>query len=716
MYRRALGKELVSLVYHIELSKAGWVEKTYEKLLEEIFWLAKGGLSLEQAQEQLRTNFGIQCDKELIQRIINKLLANRTLVHLPNGKLKLSEKKISELEKTLSDFERLENHVKQYFTSLIKTTAASPENVWADFLHNVLIPFIQANGAEVFALFEASPAKGPPREIAYIKQFVERYPEEIRKQLSHAIASFFKADNLNVRAYLFRLLHAYLCVQALGLSEHILQTLTQLSKVKPEFVLFTDTNFLLSILELHDNPSNEAAIALLALLPKVTKHVTVKLYVLPHTLRETKHTLIKHREHLASIIWSKNIVEVLGNQQLSGINRKFLELLSQTPGLTPQNFLDPYIENLQTILRSKGVEVFNESIEPYKSKSEVIDDIVEQQEYEKKHKESPKTYEQLEHDMILWHFAHDKRAPSTDSPVQAKYWVVTIDYGLLGFDKHKCEKIGENLPVCIHPSTLLNMLRFWIPRSPELEQALFTSVQLPFLSRELDTETEQITLRILQTLSRFEDVDDLSPDILAEILRDEALRARIKEENDVQKQIELVKEAMVRELERIKSDKQKWEEKAKEQEKTLQQIKYDSEQQIRHLQQKIEELKEALEKERLEREKEKRERFEEHERQKIRRFILTGIICLILAGGLSTWGVATLVNRFVYPNRSFLRQMISTGLLSLSLWITSFSWFAQRKGLHGKSRFVDIVIRSRNWHWLLTLSSIALNELFQSIP
>jgi hypothetical protein len=65
-----------------------------------------------------------------------------------------------------------------------------------------------------------------------------------------------------VRQYLLRSLNAWLFVEAAGLTDATLASIEKLSGSQPSFRLFIDTNVMFSILNLHENPYNEAALSI----------------------------------------------------------------------------------------------------------------------------------------------------------------------------------------------------------------------------------------------------------------------------------------------------------------------------------------------------------------------------------------------------------------------------------------------------------------------
>lgn len=158
-----------------------------------------------------------------------------------------------------------------------------------------------------------------------------------------------------------------------------------------------------------------------------------------------------------------------------------------------------------------------------------------------------KNYERLEHDMVLWHFVKDKRPLRPESPIDAEYWIVTADYRFLGFDAHKQRKMGTEVPICLHPTTLTQLLQFWVPQTPEFEKALLSTMRLPTVLTLMDGDAERVSLRILNALSTFENIGNLPAETTTRVLLNDALRQKLRVEDDIAKQVELVREALIEE-------------------------------------------------------------------------------------------------------------------------------------------------------------------------
>lgn len=186
----------------------------------------------------------------------------------------------------------------------------------------------------------------------------------------------------------------------------------------------------------------------------------------------------------------------------------------------------------------------------------MIDDIHEQAEVQKRiRKRGAKSYESNLHDMVLWHFTSRERPTAVDSPLEVGNWVCTVDYGLIAFDRHK-RRGTHQPPVCVTPSSLIQLLQFWAPRTDELDRALVGAIREPLLFLDFDTGTERATLRILRSISRFEGVEDLSTSTIYNVLTNDALRGRLDAAPALgpEAEAELVEAAVVEEARRLEAE------------------------------------------------------------------------------------------------------------------------------------------------------------------
>jgi hypothetical protein len=88
------------------------------------------------------------------------------------------------------------------------------------------------------------------------------------------------------------------------------------------------------------------------------------------------------------------------------------------------------------------------------------------------------------------------------------------------------------------------MLQLWLPRDEALDRALLHGIR-SLLPSVFDSQAEEATVRILTTLARYENVDDLDENTITMVLLNQALGDRIRKVDDVRQQVELVREAIV---------------------------------------------------------------------------------------------------------------------------------------------------------------------------
>lgn len=338
------------------------------------------------------------------------------------------------------------------------------------------------------------------------------------------------------------------------LDKQTIEYLTSASDKKPVFKIFVDTNFLFSILELHDNPSNESALRLKNIINQLENYIDIKLYVLPITIEETRRVLKAVHEQLQGIPISKNIAESLLEIDITGISKKIAESVnSNGRTINSNDFLTPYISNLKDILKHKNILIFGEDLETLRNDQKIISEALEHQSYfnlKRKENEKFKSYESVEHDVVIREFAKRKRENNISNVLEAIYWILTIDYKFIAYDNYKNK--SDDIQICIHPINLIQILQFWIPRNDEYESAILSNLRMPFLFHEFDKNTELITINIITRLNRFKDVSDLPTEVVTKVLIDEALREKIKDNSGEEEIIDLIENIIIKENKELK--------------------------------------------------------------------------------------------------------------------------------------------------------------------
>jgi hypothetical protein len=485
-----------------------------------------------------------------IEDLLARLVKSGRIVQDTDGVIRLSENTTQEITARERDLASLILRVQRKFTSICASAPSEAQISWAQFETHFIQPLVAELGARTYQLLSAKP-NGLPQSQTFLR-VLDLVSEAYRGALADILQRLFDPKDPDIRAYILRNLNAALLVQAVALSQQTLDGLNQRTTRQLKLRIIVDTNFLFSLIGLHENPADDVVKALKHLITELKDRLSITLYVLPITIDEAKRTLIAYEDRLRPIRVTPTIAAAARNhpEGFSGISLKFFDEAGKAKrSLTSKQYFQPYQENLLAVLRSKGVELYNQPTEHLSMDQAVINDVLSQVEYDRRIRGDAyrKSYEKWLHDVVLWHFTRRSRPPRIESPMDASFWVATIDFGFLGYDRFKCRVRDDSIPVCIHPTVLLQLLQFWIPRSDVLDAALTASIQ-PLVPHVFDHDAELLTFRILGAISRYSDIQDLSLETTEAVLFDSALRARVSGTSSVDEQIVVVHDALVAHL------------------------------------------------------------------------------------------------------------------------------------------------------------------------
>ena len=549
---KTLAPELVPLVHHIELAKAGWSLRLTEQLATAAACSSGQTTSAADLRVSIEKQYGVRTTEADVRRAVSALASKKILLEVEPGKFKASEAQRDTLERHKTEAAELEKTAKAAFEQILTTHGIEIADAWATFHDHCLSPLITEVGARIYHVLSGEPPTAEQQR--HVESYVEKYPAEQRADLTSAADEFIRSGPAGARGFILQHLHAHLLMSAASLPEATLAELQTRLKSTTQFTLLIDTNVLFSLLDLHENPGNDPSRDLQALMSLLKGKVNIQLAVLPLTLDEAKRTLLYYKQKLSRV----DVTPLLGratlrsDNWLSGITQRFFQAAGQgRRRLSADAYFEPYLDDLLTIARSKGIELYNENTTRYGTRQDVVDDILAQQTHEKSKSDHPKPYDAIHHDVVLWHCVNDRRGAGSEGPLDATYWLVTLDFQLLGFDSFKHRSRASYVPICIHPTVLVQLLQLWLPRDAHVDGAMLNSLR-SMLPHRFDTDAEEITVKILTSLSRYENADGLGEATAVEILMNQALRQRMRGEKDIDRQTQLVREAIIEEMERAK--------------------------------------------------------------------------------------------------------------------------------------------------------------------
>jgi hypothetical protein len=559
---RALPLEIGRLIQHVELSESDWWQRALERLVTVALWL-DGPLESSAVCLRLEQCLGTGHLQLRIDDILGRLVASGEVHELGPGVFKVGE----DVGRALHDEQdhmialeaRLQDRLGQLFVE--QDLPVGPEEAWEDFDLLFLTPLLADLGARLYELLATGVAglESSPRGYGEIvAPLTTKYGDGVRS----ALVEFLDPTNHDVRQFLLRRLNGQYAREAAAVDDAVLKSLTHDRARRPRVKLFLDTNFVLSVLELHDNPENEGIRDFLALVPEIKEHVEIALYVLPITVDETRHVVQGAISRLTGLVLSRSVATAAsagGGVAGNGLDRRYIQAAASAASrsLTPQTFFGPYETDTMLLLRERGVELFNESLDSLRTDQEVIDDMHDQEEVQRRvRRDGAKPYETNLHDMVLWQFVRRHRPVLVESPLEAEFWIATLDYGLVSFDRSKRVRKGRHgPPICMTPAALIQLFRFWVPRTDLLDKALVGSIREPLLFLDFDRAAEKVTLEILSAMSRFEASDDLSPTLIRRVVMNKRLRSEMAQSSEFPEGANsLIESAVLEEAKRLEQE------------------------------------------------------------------------------------------------------------------------------------------------------------------
>lgn len=717
-----LPKEVAALVHHIELNRSGWWDKVVQRLALAAVWLSDEPPSANEIKKTLLQVFKLSLGDDKLLSALNALEKQDLLVAFHAGRYRIPDVQRLVFEKDIEAAEKVEIDARNFFCklSLELCVGLAAESVWSAFQAELLMPLISEVGANAYHLITGESLR-VDRNL--VDHFLKEFKAEFHSGLRELVTRFLDPKKVEVRMHVSRMLHARFCVEAGGLPEDVIQKLNVTVGKQAQFRVFVDTNVLFSLLELHENPSNAAARELRDLISQLNSNPKVKLFIVPRTIEEAKTSIASAKHRLSGVPEGRNFTQAALNAGFSGMTENFLsERLRRGGKLTIEDWFDPYLNDFIAITRGKGVDFFNESLDSYAIRQDVIDDILRVQDFEKRLDQSRrKSYQKVAHDMILWHFVSDQRPTYIESPIDSRDWILTVDYRLIGFDEYKQKNAGSKIPLCLHPTSLIQLLQFWVPRTKEFEEAMLGSMRLPFLFQEFDAEAERTSLRILKGLGRFEGRDDISAQTITSVILNEGLRARLqaKKTDDGETEIALIRDALVEEMREraaAAADKtQQLQEIVTQKEAALAELdarERSKDVEVRRLTTQViaDESRAKAADQRLTVQgteiaelKANLARMEERKKQRVVRLVYFGqLILVVLVAGIAAWQIDRLFPTFA----NIVGLIPIKGLAGLIVFITGhllLEWVAIRNSRMPGIWLFEQIRRLRRWAWTVVI-------------
>lgn len=544
-----LPSSLLDLIEHVELTRSGWWDIALANVLLAAIWLHGKPVRREQVWELVASAFNLEIPPDRITSCTERLVNQGKLKVTGSDQVVPATNIADQMDARLKAAQNNEHAVRDAFIEQIGDCCAphTPEEAWALFMERYFLPIINLLGARTLHLIGGDGTEDAD-VAALTDAFLTQFDASHRTDMRSAVGRFLSPDDANVRQYVTEHLDAVFLVRASGLTSDAIAGISKFGQRRPTFRLFLDTNFLFSLLDLHENPSNESAQILGKMIQQIGQHLSIRMNITYPTMEEIKRTLQAFQTSLDGMRMLGSLADAALGVGLSGVAMRFARANREAGPISARDYFRPFLTDLTPILRSKGIEVYNERLEEYRQRRDVINDLHEMARLNgESENERQRKYNAALHDSILWHVANDRRPPVFESPLEAVYWVVTNDYGLLNFDRRRQKAMKSAAGVCIHPAELVQILRLWEPRSTDMEQALLSGLRLPFMFFDFDAGKENASMRVLKALSRFEHIGDLEPDVIRDIVLSDAVRTKTTAARTEEEENEIIRDALLHE-------------------------------------------------------------------------------------------------------------------------------------------------------------------------
>lgn len=356
---RTLSPELVPLVHHIELAKAGWGARLTEQLVVAANYSSAQPMSHGDLRQAIDQQYGLRVSDAEIRRAVGSWMSKKVLLEIEPGRFRLSEAHRAALAKQLEETADLEAAAKSAFEAILAKHGIEGTDAWETFHSHCLRPLVNEVGARIYHVLSGDPPTAEHQKL--IIAYVNRYPPEQCVGLASAVDEFIRSSPAAARRFILQHLHAHLLMSAASLPTATLDKLQARLKSTTQLTLLVDTNVLFSLLDLHENPGNDPSCDISELASRLKGKLNINVAVLPLTLDEAKRTLLHYKQKLSRL----DVTAVLGrsalrsDDRLGGITQRFLQAAGQGKSrVSADAYFEPYLEDLLTVARGQGVRVW----------------------------------------------------------------------------------------------------------------------------------------------------------------------------------------------------------------------------------------------------------------------------------------------------------------------------------------------------------------------
>lgn len=505
-YQRAFSQ----LCHILPLSRTGKVRQVVDSLVLMCFGL-DASVDLESAAdvvEALDALFGVKLDAADVRRSVDGHLEAGHLLRAGKGKrLSLAPATLAEVERRLEDGRQVESTVQTEWQGRLRAAGRSEAEItglWRCLRHYLAKAFCRHGvlTAELLDPVQCAPTSDVLNLRALLDKTIEETcggldPEGIRAE----VLGFLEERTAARTAYIARLLDGTFTFFALQANEASGAYLRD--NLKP-LKLFLDTNFILGLLDLHDNPMRELCKELVRFIHE--HHFPFTFHYHERTLKELRVTLDNAASRLRARRWSPELSRVACQRpELSGIDLAYHRLNAERP-VDVDVFLSKF-DHVEELLADFGAKLYRTLPGPAgdtMSKGQLIE---EYRAYVAtlRPEGHARPYESADHDMVVWMTLQQLRQKGT-SALDVGALFLSADFLLSRFDWTKLRARNE-VGTVVLPDQFLQVLRPYARSDADFDQRFVDAFLLPEFRAAHSDYGKTIPL-VLSYLATYENMNE----------------------------------------------------------------------------------------------------------------------------------------------------------------------------------------------------------------
>lgn len=528
------------LCHMLSLSRTGKIQSAVDSLVLTTMSLdpriGDGG-DLGEVAQAVSTYFGVSLDVEDVRVAIEAhLAAGRLLIDQTREpvRMALAPASAAELATRVADASRLEDDVRLEWLTLAQDRApeVKPADLWTA-LQNYLGQVFKQHGAEAVQLLDSRSGVGDDKGnlLGLMDRAIDSAGlRSSREPVREAIRSFFIAPTPNRLRYISELLDGTFTFFALTVSD---STAEYLKAQIPTLRLFLDTNVVLAVLGMQDNPLEAADLELL----DVIKHEAYpfKLCVHERTFKEILDILDAVRTRLQRTRFtpalSRAYIQIANSRGINGFGlEKRFHTLNAERQVDVEAFLARF-NHIEELLKDRGIQRYNQAGADLNTESKGAH-IAEFEHFLKGRRRGDRPsrrYEALDHDITVWMFLQRQRQETT-SAIKSGALLLSNDYSLHAFDRSYLMNTaeGKHAPTVVLPHHLLQILRPLRKVTENFDERFLAIFAAPEF-RTTQSDYGPTMSKVLKYLSSF---DGVATETAVNILNDDLLMGRLKDVED----------------------------------------------------------------------------------------------------------------------------------------------------------------------------------------